>query len=250
MKRYREIDLSRGIAIICMIVFHSVYLIVFTGFASIDLFSGFWWIFPRCIAATFLFLVGVSLVISHSRAKSSLSRAELTSKFVLRGLMIFGFGAVITAVTLVMSFVWKGMEKGYVLFGILHLIGLSIIGGFFLVRFKFVNLVLGLSIIAAGIVLGFFRFRFFWLMWLGLRPANYYPVDYLPLLPWAGYVCLGIFTGNVFYKDGKRSFPVPSLGDIIPVRFLSFLGRHSLLIYLLHIPLIFAILFGLKQITG
>jgi uncharacterized membrane protein len=165
-------------------------------------------------------------------------------KFMLRGLLIFGFGMIITLVT----FVAPGMEDRFVLFGILHVIGVSIIAGFFLVRFPVASLVLGLLMIVAGIGLGKVRFPFYWFLWLGLRPENYYPVDYLPILPWGGFVFIGIFAGNLLYKNGERVFPFPELGTWPVFRFLQFLGRHSLVIYLVHIPLIYGIIFAIRMI--
>ncbi len=244
--RYWEIDTMRGIAIICMIVFHSVYLIVFSGYIEIDMFSGFWWIFPRCIAASFLLLVGVSLTISFSRVREKLAQTALVAKFSLRGLMIVGFGACITLVTLFVP----GMEGRTVFFGILHLIGVMIVICFFFLRFNLANLAIGIAVIGLGLGLGLFKFDFNWLLWLGFRPADYYPVDYLPILPWGGFVFIGLFLGNTFYRDGARSFAFPDFGRMIPVRALSFLGRHSLGIYLAHIPIIYGILILIGMIGG
>jgi uncharacterized membrane protein len=213
---------------------------------QIDMYAGFWWIFPRCIAASFLLTVGVSLTISYSRAKTKISGSKLASKFVLRGLMISGFGAIITFVT----FLVLGMDEEFVLFGILHLIGVSIILCFFFVRFTIVNLVIGLALIAAGLLLGPIRFPFYWFVWLGLRPENYFPVDYLPMLPWAGFVFIGLFLGNTLYRDGTRRFGFPEMGRVLPIRFLSFLGRYSLSIYLVHIPIIFGILIVIGILSG
>lgn len=236
--RFWEIDAMRGIAIICMIVFHSVYLLVFNGYIEIDMFSGFWWIFPRCIAASFLLLVGVSLTISFSRTREKFTRAALVSKFSLRGFMIVGFGVCITFVTLFVP----GMEGRTVFFGILHLIGVMIIVCFFFIRLKLANLAIGIAVIGLGLLLGFFKFDFYWLLWLGFRPADYYPVDYLPILPWGGFVFIGLFLGNTFYRDGARNFAFPDFSRMIPSRALSFLGRYSLWIYLGHIPVIYGIL--------
>jgi uncharacterized membrane protein len=100
----------------------------------------------------------------------------------------------------------------------------------------------------AGLFLGIYRFDFFWLLWLGFRPVNYYPVDYLPILPWFSFVLFGLFAGNLLYKGNKRAFPFPRAGDFIPVKGLRLMGRYSLYIYLAHIPVIYGILLGLKLI--
>jgi uncharacterized membrane protein len=245
MKRFWEIDILRGSAVVAMIVFHVFYLLVFFHFIAIDLFVGFWWWFPRCIAATFLLLVGLSLTLSHARAKSAMAGRKLFHKFMRRGVFVFLCGMGVTIVTLV---AFAG-GNSYVLFGILHLIGVSIVAGYFLLRFTMLNLVLGLSIIGIGFWLGSYRFPFYWLLWLGFRPDNYFPVDYLPILPWGGYIPLGIFLGKMLYPDGVRCFPFPEWGRVAIIRIFAFLGRHSLPIYLAHIPVIYGVLLLIRSFS-
>ncbi|MBN2532960.1 MAG: DUF1624 domain-containing protein [Spirochaetales bacterium] len=241
MKRYWEIDVLRGSAIIAMIIFHTVYILSFLGFVDFDLHSGFWWVFPRCIAGTFLLVVGISLTLSYNRIKQTQSKIKIIQKYLLRGLILLFLGLIIT----LGSFIMLDRER-CVLFGILHLIGLSIILAIPLIPLKWINLVAGFLVLVAGFILGMYRFEFFWLLWLGFRPANYYPVDYLPLLPWFSFVLFGIFIGNFVYKENKRVFPLPGIDNFFLIKGLCILGRYSLYIYLAHIPVIYGILLGIK----
>ena len=111
--RYWEIDFLRGVAIIMMIVFHAIFDFTFFSSYEIDLQSGFWWLFARITASIFIFLVGISLTLSYSRKKEF-------SKYLYRGTKIFSWGLVITLVT------WIFLSQGFIAFGILHFIGLSI----------------------------------------------------------------------------------------------------------------------------
>ena len=240
MKRFWEIDAIRGSAIIAMLIFHTVFILVLFEFIYIDLYSGFWWIFPRCIAGTFLLIVGVSLALSFNRVKQSLTLLNIIKKYLFRGFILIALGIAITIVT----FFIFGNEK-FVLFGVLHLIGVSIILAIPFLSFKFINLVIGILVLGIGLFLGIYRFDFLWLLWLGFRPVDYYPVDYLPLLPWSCFIFLGMFLGNLCYKDNKRVIPFPDLGDFILIKGLSFLGRYSIFIYLGHIPVIYGIVYGL-----
>jgi uncharacterized membrane protein len=81
-----------------------------------------------------------------------------------------------------------------------------------------------------------------WLFWLGFEPANHVYVDYFPLLPWFGVVLLGIFAGYTLYGRSGRRFGLPDLSAWQPVEILQGLGAHSLKIYLIHQPVLFAIL--------
>ena len=240
MKRLWEIDTTRGLAIVAMIIFHSFYILAEFQFIAVNLTNGFWWIFPRIIAGTFLLLVGISLTLSHAKAGEKLHSGQVFRKFLLRSLKIFGLGLIITMASLLLF----GDRAVY--FGILHLIGLAVLISYPLLKYRYINLVCGVAVFIAGLILGIPRFPFYWLLWLGLRPANYYPVDYLPLLPWYGFVLFGMFLGNSLYKKGIRQFMWFEPGNRLFLRPLTFLGRHSLIIYLLHLPVIYGIVQGIR----
>lgn len=233
MKRLWEVDTGRGFAILAMIVFHIFFDLYSFEMLDFDIYSDFWWIFPRLIAGSFVFLVGVSLTLSYARVRQRKPSGACFKKYLLRGLFIFTLGLIITIIT------WFIFAERLVLFGVLHLIGVSIILAYPFIRFKYINLVLAVIILAAGVVLWFYRFDFFWLFFLGLRPQEYYPFDYLPLIPWFGVVLLGIFWGNLLYQNGQRRFPLIDLQAAPPIKLLCFLGRHSLIVYFLHRPLVY-----------
>jgi uncharacterized membrane protein len=76
-----------------------------------------------------------------------------------------------------------------------------------------------------------------------LKPAVFVTVDYFPLLPWLGVVSLGLFAGKILYTDYKRRYYLPDLSQSLLTRTFGFLGRHSLLIYLIHQPIIIIVLY-------
>jgi uncharacterized membrane protein len=233
--RLWEIDLSRGFLVILMVVFHFAFDFVNFQIIKIDLYSGFWWLFPRFIAASFIFVSGLSLTLSYNRVKKNLSYKQMVKKYIIRGASILGLGLIITFVTYIIYL--KTPERA-VIFGILHLIGFSVIAGFFLVKFRMINLFLGFLVLCLGIYLNPLRFNFYWLAWLGFWPESFYPVDYEPVLPWFSFFLFGLFTGNLIYKDGKRIFNLPDLSRFKPVRLITFLGRNSLIFYLAHRPIV------------
>jgi len=59
--------------------------------------------------------------------------------------------------------------------------------------------------------------------------------DYVPLLPWFGVVMLGVFAGPPMHRLASRLQPYCAVPT---VKWLALAGRHSLLIYLLHQPLL------------
>jgi len=233
-ERLWEIDSLRGIAIILMVVSNLVTDVAYFRIFEVDAYSGFWLYFAWVVVSMFILLAGVSLTLSYSRVRDRKPR-EIRKKFLFRGGKIFGLGMLITVVT------WFFLGRDFVLFGILHLIGISIILGHFLIRRRLANLLLGHALIFSGIALQYFSFSFPWLVWLGFRPENYYTVDYVPLLPWFGVFLIGMFLGNALYPQGKRRFRLPDSGGRLFAP-LQLLGRNSLLIYLLHQPILIALL--------
>lgn len=236
-KRFWEIDILRGIAIINMIIFNYSVALSYLKIYSLNLGLTY----AVLIASTFIFLSGMCLTISYSRVKKW-KQKEIYKKFFLRGLKIFIYGILITVIT------FLAFPEAFIIFGILHFIGVSIILGQFFLNFKKLNLFLGLLIIVLGIYLLNFRFDFSWLLWLGFVPKNLYTFDYFPILPWFGVTLLGIFFGNILYKNGKRIFKIRDLSNLSIVKFLAFLGRKSLIIYLAHQPLLilFLLILGFK----
>ena len=68
-------------------------------------------------------------------------------------------------------------------------------------------------------------------------------VDYYPLLPWFGVALLGVFAGHSLYPQAKPRYPLPDYSQAWPIRGITFLGQHSLAIYLIHQPIIIGLLF-------
>jgi len=239
VKRFFELDAARGIAVVAMVAFHALYdLNYFRGY-GFGIYSGAFFALGRFAALAFIFIVGISLTLSYSRAEQGKTMLQLLKKFLLRGAGIFCLGLAITVFTLLF------FPRSPILFGVLHFIGIAVILSFPFVRKPKASLFCGAIMLALGLWLSPLRFDFPWLFWLGLAPENFFTFDYFPLLPWLGVALFGIFAGNLFYPGGKRRFNIPNAGGFAPVRLLCFLGRHSLLVYFLHQPLLVALIFSL-----
>jgi uncharacterized membrane protein len=236
-----EVDTLRSVAIVMMVVYHFMYDLYYFRISNAIFTHPFWHYFQRIDASTFILLVGISLSISHTRAaKQGATGQALTGKFVQRGLLIFGWGLVLTLAT----WLFLGPQMA-IKFGILHFIGVSVAISYPFLRRRRFNLALGIILLLSGQVLKQYTFSWPWLLWLGLEPANHMYVDYFPLIPWFGVVLIGIFLGNTLYTNNVRRFPLPNLSHMWPVRLLQRLGQHSLTIYLVHQPILFAILIPL-----
>lgn len=233
--RLWEVDALRGVAILMMVIYHLLWDLASLGGYDISLRSGFWSYWQIVTASLFTGLVGLSLTLSYNRERQTHPTGSLWSKYVIRGLTVLTWGLVIGVVT------YLALGTGYyVRFGILHLIGLSIILAYPLLRFRWVNLALGIALTLLGPAIQGLRLDLPWLEWLAPTPGS--GVDYAPLIPWFGRVLIGIFLGNMLYPGGRRRFALPDFGHNALVMPLRLLGENSLLIYLIHQPILLATL--------
>lgn len=228
--RFWEVDFARGIGIIMMIA--SNFVTDLQYFKDYGAYPTFWHAFAVVTATIFIFLVGVSLTVSYSRNNAF-------SKFLKRGAYIFGLGMILTLVT------WIFIPQDYIRFGILHLIGISIILAYPFMKLKnnYLILLAGFISILVGTLAEKAVAGSNVLLWLGLTTRGFSSVDYFPLFPWFGIVLVGLVAGRLLYSNGMRRFKLPELNHSKPI---CWLGRHSLAIYFIHQP----ILIGLLWLLG
>lgn len=248
-KRLWEIDFLRGIAVMGMIVYHFAYDLDFFQVLDLQVNAGLLWLIARLTASAFILLVGISLSLSYSRLEKRGRTSKKNKKYILRGIRIFLYGLIITVVTRVF------LESRYVQFGILHLIGASIIIATLFLDKKYKKVAIaGLIIVATGFFLQammpYLNVQTELLLWIGLTPAGYSAVDYFPLLPWSGLVLMGLALGKKIYAGYERSYELKDYSKNRIISFICYIGKKSLFIYFLHQPVIilFLYLLGLGEI--
>lgn len=217
-KRIEEIDFARGIAILLMILFHLIVDLRDFYFYNVNYFHGFWYIEGKVSAILFIFLCGISSTLSFRSTN--------------HGIKVFAWAMVLTSVTYLYN------SDFYIRFGILHFLGSSLISAKFIQRLSIRLLVLlSISSITLGLV---FTERFVtspYLFPLGLQSATFASLDFYPLFPWYGVFLAGIIAGKTVYASKKN------LLVLHPPQSISWLGRQSLAIYLIHQPILLALLY-------
>ena len=227
--RFWEIDAARGAAIAGMLLFNWSYALHWLRLIATDNNWLYWWLFPRLVAGTFIFIAGLSMMVSWQRMHS-------VRKFVIRGILLFSLGLLITAGT------WLIAPQYTVVFGILHFMGAAAVMGIPFLRTRH-KLLAAAAILLLGAAAEYMTVETPWLLWLGLAPAGFTTFDYFPVFPWLGVYLLGMHAGEALYVHGRRMFrigPQPRM-----VWLLSAAGRYSLIIYLLHQPFLAAVLLAL-----
>ena len=227
-RRIWELDVLRGIFVMIMIVGHLTFDLV-------DLY-GIWHLknpglyhFARDWAGLFFFVIsGICATFSRRTVK--------------RGVQVFLCGMLCSAVTAGIYFLGMSGRSIIIWFGALHGLGLCMIlwPAFRKLPVWALGL-LGVGIIAGGLyILEHVRVQVTFLFPLGLTYPGFSSSDYFPLLPNFGYFLLGAVIGRLCYKEKKSLLPNVRT-DFFVIRFLSFCGRNSLVIYLVHQPVLAAV---------
>lgn len=226
-KRIWELDAFRGICVLGMVLVHLVYDLV-------ELYALVPWQYPTWFSLIknwggilFILLSGICVTLGSHHIK--------------RGLAVVGCGLLATLATAAMY--WLGLSDKSILiyFGVLHCLGVCmLLWAVFRRCPDWVLLVAGLAMAMVGLYLNFSGITpvshpFF--VPLGILHPGFSSSDYFPLLPNLGFFLLGALLGRHLYPT-KESL-LPQINDRNPIiRFLSFCGRQSLLIYMGHQPVL------------
>jgi uncharacterized membrane protein len=254
-ERIWEIDLLRAFAILLMVVFHLVFdLAEFVGL-RINYLSGFWYWEGKTAALLFIFLAGISSGFSRNNIK--------------RGLKVLAFGFLITL------FTYLVFPEQYIRFGILHFLGTCMLLFPLLLRLPNILLLIGTVIIAAAALpLQKLIVNTFWLLPVGLMYSGYTSYDYYPLVPYLAVFILGILAYKTYYYR-RQSLLVALTGEKAPEAekqeqgkgapengnssngrntrrlrtWVRYISKNSLAIYLLHQPVLVALVFLGKKLV-
>lgn len=250
-----ELDALRGVAIVMMVTYHLLFdldrLIPFTAAIDhpfLDIYHPFWDLFQKATAYTFVTLAGVSSAVAyHSAAGRTRPPAQRRARQYKRGLIVFCWGMVLTLIT------WLVFRGGaYIQFGVLHMIGLGLMACAPLLGNRWLVLTTGALCGTAGVWLSrqtwdgwLAEFGF----WLGFQPAGYAALDYVPFLFYFGLFLFGAFLGILRYRGRTPPEVRSPAAQAAPVRWLETLGQHSLAIYLIHQPVLLAVLLLLSLVV-
>jgi uncharacterized membrane protein len=221
--RIALIDILKGVAILAMVVYHFAWDLSAFQLVAVDVTNDLAWrVFARGIAATFVFLVGINLVLAN--------RGGLRPKpYVRRLALILGAALLVTVAT------WYLFGAGgFVFFGILHLIFVaSLLAVPFLSAPAWVTLPVAAFFVFGARFLAGPAFDGWPWYWLGLSPNPPASFDFVPVFPWFGVALLGVAAGRLIVASpGLRLWRWQPRGVLWAA--LAWAGRWSLLIYLLH----------------
>lgn len=237
VNRIPEVDFARGLAVILMVVFHFTWDLDHFHVIDADMLDGPWYWFGRAVGSSFIFLLGLGVVLATCRKPAS------WKFYWQRGAGLLLLGLVVTVAT------YFTVGRGFVIFGILSLLGLLCFLLYPLQRAPAALIaIIGAAMIAVGFPLNEMRIDGPWLLWLGVIQKGRYMADWYPLLPWGGFGLLGVAFGKWVYGDRDRGFMRLEAYKTNWGKLLNFLGQHPLVIYLVHQPILMGLflLFGYR----
>ncbi len=236
--RLQRVDIARGIALIAMAIYHFSWDLEFFGYlAPATTEHGAWKLFARCIASSFLFLVGFSLVLAHGRGIR-------WRPMLIRLVQIAVAAAAITAVTMYIT------PESSIFFGILHEIALASLLGLLFLRLPApLTLAVAALVIAAPLFARSEIFDHRILGFVGLATVTPRSNDYVPLFPWFGAVLIGIAAARILQYSGRMGALAGGTRPQALQRPLTFIGRHSLAFYLIHQPVLIGLVWLAVQIA-
>lgn len=239
-KRYTLIDVLRGLAVIAMIVYHTVWDLVYVHGVEVGDFGAYTqtrFIIQRIIRWSFILLSGFCFQMGRRKLR--------------RGLTVLGGGVIITLVTMVV------MQDYPIHHGVLTFLGCAMLlsipkdklfrhipgwVGFLVSLLLFLGTeFIGEGILGRGtysVLLPEGLYANYITAWLGFPGVAFYSSDYVPMVPWLFAFYMGYFAYSCFKKWNLLRF-------LSCVRFkpLEWVGRNALLIYMLHQPVIYGVLY-------
>ncbi len=233
------LDELRGFAILCMVFYHLMYNLKFMLGINVPVFFENWFD-PIRDAFAGLFICISGIVCNYSRNNLK------------RGAQCFFIGMAITFITA------YAVPESPDMFGILHCLGISMmIYGLAENVLKKISVPIGT---AAGIILFIASFNFPYgyagikgilsaelpgvlyrtrvMFPLGFPRLGFNSLDYFPLMPW-----LFLFLAGTFFGRYVKAGGLPDFCRKTHIKFFALCGRHSLLIYVAHQPVILLVIY-------
>lgn len=240
--RYVIIDDMRGLILISMVVYHTVWNMVNLFGARWHWYLSDWtYLWQQSICWGFVLLSGFCWPLGQKKWK--------------RGLTVFAAGLIVSVATDIF------MPENSILFGVLTCLGSCML---FMIPLHKITSVLNpqIGLIASfgmfvllrninGGSLGFGHWNFLRLppswydnlltAYFGFPPEGFYSADYFSLFPWMFLFLTGYFIYRIVEKkEGFFVWRIPAKS--CAGAGLEWLGKHSLLVYLLHQPLLYVVL--------
>lgn len=230
--RYEKLDIWRWVAIILMVLFHLNYsLLNIFNISTINFSEDLWFVLWKIAASLFIFIWGISFLLAEKKYWK-----KIIKKYFKVSLLLWIIALWISFWTLIF------FEEQHIRFGILHFFALSFLLMLLFRKFKYYNLFIWIIILVYGIyfipIIQNENFFFLWFTYPWFKSA-----DFFPILPYF-WIMLLWYSFALYLNDSDKI-------DILKLKtnknifysVLEYLWKKSLIIYLLHQPIIILLIY-------
>ena len=231
--RIFHLDVSRGICVLAMIAYHFSWDLGYFGFIDLRVITqGLGLVIAQLIGVSFIIIAGISsrlLSLSH----------DFKVKFLKRSFKLISICIIISFATFMLD------KNSFIFFGILHFLLVCSLLSLIMYKirdtFKLLFIVFILGLVSASEITLNLPFM---LSWLGFSKEVPIANDFYPLFPWITFYFFGFWLGEVIYiRLSKKSEKNSTVSLNRFLKFLDYVGQKSLVIYILHQPILFSLFF-------
>ena len=222
MKRYIELDILKGFAVICMVIFHIYYFPNQYGYKEIEYDTPLLKTVAKIAQIIFITCVGINLVLSKQKHGSININRIVKLIFLAACMSIFTY------------FVF---DDKYVKFGILHFI--AVVSIFFVPFIDDIRKIHFISLLLVVLFLLmkkspelFLKVKQPLAFIMGFYNDRYHSIDHFSIIPWIFVVLFGIYIGHYLINSNYTSSV--DISEYPFINTLSKTGEYSLEVYVLH----------------
>lgn len=242
------LDLSRATAVLAMIFYHFAYDLGDFGYVNmITIVNGSWKLFAQSIGSSFLFISGFSFWIM---ARNGLNWVNYAKRLTI----------LILAASLISFITYLQFGSAFIFFGILHLLAACSIFSLFIYRLPvIVILVLGALILIApeyyysSSYYSESLFEHKYLSWTGLYNGRTGSVDFYAFMPWSAAFVFGMALAKILIKPANSNYLIQlnfkKEKRNVFISAMLWIGKNSLLVYLIHQPLLYGLFYAYGKVA-
>ena len=225
-----------------MIIYHFYWDLGYFGFIDLRVVTqGLGLIIAQLIGLSFITIAGIS-----SRLQSLTNSYK--SKMVRRIFRLMSISIAISILTFIID------KSNFIFFGILHFLSVCSLISLILIKiksnFQLLLICLGTGLISISEITFNIPFIF---SWLGFSKELPLTNDFYPIIPWITFYFFGFWLGSIINEITNKKYENISINDPQPglvLKLIEYVGRKSLVIYILHQPLLFSLFFIFIQLTS
>lgn len=231
-KRFPELDIIKGFAVIMMVIFHFYYLYYILGKDLNAINNPIISNFATISHTIFIIMFGVNFSINYKKNKYK-------NDYYKKQLKKFSIYSIIAII--ISTITYNMFPNKFVIFGIFHFFAIALIMANLFAGKK--NIIIGLILFSVlNLLIGNIPSKCYDIPLIcfisGIGNVKYQSIDHFPFIQFFMKVLVGMFIGENIYNINIRDQDSSKLNNFLETNFLlkiiRFFGKNSLYIYIIH----------------